>query len=126
MCTTCSALVARGADGESDNVGTRRPTLTPRELQVAVAWVLHDTKEQVAKDLYLSASTVKTNIQRTRQKYAALGRPAGTQVMLLIRLVQDGVIDFAVLRDLDHVRTVGPDSPGPTRGREAREDAWGW
>ncbi|WP_263998901.1 hypothetical protein [Mycolicibacterium vanbaalenii] len=37
---------------------------------------------------------MKTHIERVRDKYEAVGRPAPTQALLLIRAIQDGWIDI--------------------------------
>lgn len=70
-----------------------RPELAPREKEVLVAWILHDSKDDVASHLQISATTVRTHLQRIRDKYAAAGRPAPTKAALVARAIQDGLID---------------------------------
>ncbi len=70
-----------------------RPELAPREREVLVAWILNDNKDEVANLLQISATTVRTHLQRIRDKYAAAGRPAPTKAALLARALQDGLID---------------------------------
>jgi hypothetical protein len=100
VCTDCRKLLA--AEGAGRTLpDLPRPQLGEREIEVVVAWLIHETKEAAARELYIELSTVKTTIQRTRLKYEAIGRPASTQVGLLVRLLQDGVIDMTALLDLD-------------------------
>ncbi|MBJ7336682.1 helix-turn-helix transcriptional regulator [Mycolicibacterium sp.] len=70
-----------------------RPDLAPREREVLLAWILHDNKDDVARQLQISATTVRTHLQRIRDKYAAVGRAAPTKAALLARAIQDGLID---------------------------------
>lgn len=70
-----------------------RPQLAPREREVLLAWILCDNKDDVARQLQISATTVRTHVQRIREKYAAVGRPAPTKAALLARAIQDGLID---------------------------------
>ena len=70
-----------------------RPDLAPREREVLLAWILNDNKDDVASLLQISATTVRTHLQRIRDKYAAAGRPAPTKAALLARALQDGLID---------------------------------
>lgn len=60
--------------------GIRRPDLSERETEVLLAWLLAD-------------STVNTYIQRVRGKYDAVGRPARTKARLLVRALEDGLLD---------------------------------
>ncbi|AFU03974.1 LuxR family transcriptional regulator [Nocardia brasiliensis] len=59
-----------------------------------VTWVLCDSKTDVAQRLYLSLGTVNTHITRIRAKYAAVGRTANTKAALVVRALQDGLIDL--------------------------------
>jgi DNA-binding NarL/FixJ family response regulator len=70
------------------------PRLTPREVQILLAWLRSDTKEEAAAELYVAATTVSTHIARIRTKYAAAGRPASTKTQLFVRAAQDGLIDI--------------------------------
>lgn len=69
-----------------------RPHLTERQRQTVLAWLQYGTKERAAQELFVTPSTVKTHIQRIRQSYIDVGRPAGTKFALFIRAVQDGLI----------------------------------
>jgi DNA-binding CsgD family transcriptional regulator len=71
----------------------RRPELAPREREVLLAWILNDNKDDVARQLEISATTVRTHLQRIREKYAAAGRPANTKAALVARAIQDGLVD---------------------------------
>ncbi|MDT5340689.1 MAG: hypothetical protein QOD90_6194 [Mycobacterium sp.] len=70
-----------------------RPELAPREKEVLLAWIRLDNKADVASQLQISATTVRTHLQRIRDKYAAAGRPATTKAALVARAIQDGLID---------------------------------
>lgn len=79
---------AAGASGPVPEV--RRPALSDREIEVLLAWLAADSKEEAADQLFISASTVSTHISRIRTKYVSLGRPAPTKAHLLARALQDG------------------------------------
>jgi DNA-binding CsgD family transcriptional regulator len=72
-------------------LGTR-PSLSAREKQVLVAWLRTDSKTAVGESLFISAATVRTHIQRIRDKYQAVGRPAATKAALTVRAIQDGIV----------------------------------
>jgi DNA-binding CsgD family transcriptional regulator len=59
---------------------------------VLIAWLRTDSKVAVAQALFISLSTVRTHIQRIREKYEAVGRPASTKAALTARAIQDGFI----------------------------------
>ena len=67
-----------------------RPSLSSREVEVLLAWMATESKEDAANTLFISQSTVSTHISRIRAKYAAVGRPAPTKTHLLVRALQDG------------------------------------
>lgn len=69
-----------------------RPTLSPRELEVVLAWFQTESKSLVAQRLYITTGTVNTHLERTRAKYAAVGRPAPTKAALVARAIQDGLV----------------------------------
>lgn len=69
----------------------RRPALSPREIEVLLAWLEADSKEDAAERLFIAASTVSTHLARIRAKYTAVGRPAPTKTHLLARALQDGI-----------------------------------
>ena len=63
-----------------------------REREILVAWLKTDSKTAVGQELFLTASTVRTYLQRIREKYARAGRPARTKAALAARAIQDGYI----------------------------------
>lgn len=69
------------------------PSLSPRETEVLVHWLKQESKSATGQSLYITASTVRTHLQRIRQKYADAGRPARTKTILAIRAIQDGLVD---------------------------------
>jgi DNA-binding CsgD family transcriptional regulator len=69
------------------------PRLSQREREVLVMWLKQESKTEVGATLYITASTVRTHLQRIREKYAAVGRPAATKLALGIRAIQDGLVD---------------------------------
>ncbi len=69
----------------------RRPRLSDREIEVLLAWLGSDSKDQAARRLFVSASTVATHITRIRAKYDIVGRPAGSKPALFARAIQDGL-----------------------------------
>lgn len=80
----------------NDSAGGRIK-LTEREKQVLVAWFQTESKDLVAKRLFIAPTTVRTHLQRARAKYAAAGRPAPTKSALLARAIEDGILS---LKDL--------------------------
>jgi DNA-binding CsgD family transcriptional regulator len=68
------------------------PYLSTREKEVLIAWLKTDSKIAVGQSLFITASTVRTHIQRIREKYEAVGRPAPTKSALTVRAIQDGFI----------------------------------
>ncbi|MGY4783659.1 LuxR C-terminal-related transcriptional regulator [Rhodococcus opacus] len=75
----------------------RRPTLTPRELEILRLWLRSETKTVAAADLGISLGTINTHLIRIRAKYAAAGRPVADKSGLLIRALQDGLVSLAEL-----------------------------
>lgn len=74
-----------------------RTKLSQREKEVLIAWFQTESKELVAKRLFIAPTTVRTHLQRARVKYAAVGRPAPTKSALLARAIEDGILS---LKDL--------------------------
>lgn len=70
-----------------------RPAFTDREREVVLAWLVGTSKASIARHLYISPYTVKTHIERVRDKYDAVGRPANSKIALLLRAIEDGLID---------------------------------
>jgi DNA-binding NarL/FixJ family response regulator len=74
-----------------------RPVLSDREREVLIAWFECESKQLVARKLHLSVKTVDTYIERVRMKYADTGRPATSKSALMIRALQDGIVDLTEL-----------------------------
>ncbi|MBV7703970.1 LuxR C-terminal-related transcriptional regulator [Nocardia nova] len=70
------------------------PSLSSREIEVLLAWILSDTKSDVGRRLFIAPGTVNTHIGRIREKYSRAGRPAPTKAALLARALQDGYISL--------------------------------
>ena len=87
---TCGNVRPRSTSGAA----AQQPRLTARQREIILAWLMLGTKERVAKELFVTPSTVKTHLQRIRKSYVDAGRPAGTKFELFIRAVQDGLIDI--------------------------------
>ncbi|MFT4126200.1 MAG: LuxR C-terminal-related transcriptional regulator [Gordonia sp. (in: high G+C Gram-positive bacteria)] len=68
-----------------------RPTLSRREVEVLLAWLAADSKDEAAARLFIAASTVSTHLARIRAKYSGVGRAAPTKTHLLARALQDGI-----------------------------------
>jgi DNA-binding CsgD family transcriptional regulator len=66
------------------------PQLSRREIDVLVAWLRADSKEEAASALLISPTTLSTHIRRIRAKYSAVGRPAVSKTVLFARAIQDG------------------------------------
>ncbi|GAB2910853.1 hypothetical protein GCM10027047_06360 [Rhodococcus aerolatus] len=69
------------------------PGLSPREVEVLLAWFRTESKILVGQALHIAPGTINTHLGRARAKYAAVGRPASTKSALLARAIQDGLID---------------------------------
>ncbi len=70
------------------------PPLSPREIEVLLAWIASDSKTEVCQKLYISPGTVNTHLVRIRDKYERAGRPAPTKAALMARALQDGYLDL--------------------------------
>lgn len=81
---TCMTHV-RGHRTNSHN-----PRLSAREIEVLLAWLRADSKQDVALELHVGVGTVNTHISRIRTKYINVGRPAPTKAALFARAIQDG------------------------------------
>lgn len=77
--------------------GLVKPDLTPREVEVLLAWFACDSKVDVARRLFLSLGTVNTHLTRIRNKYANVNRPAPSKASLVARALQDGLVEITDL-----------------------------
>lgn len=94
--TACWTKTAANTHHDATAVPTGGPgaqvQLSAREREILVAWLKTDSKTAVGQELFLTASTVRTYLQRIREKYARVGRPARTKAALAARAIQDGYI----------------------------------
>lgn len=67
--------------------------LSTREREVLQLYATGLPLKVVADRLGIAFSTAKENIARVRTKYVEVGRPAPTKVALLMRAIEDGLID---------------------------------
>lgn len=71
----------------------RRPTLSPRQRDVLVAYASgNELLPVVARRLGMDEETLKTHLRRLRAKYRSAGRPAPTRRDLYVRAVEDGLV----------------------------------
>lgn len=89
----------------------RGAPLSPRERQILIAWAHAQSRDDVARRLNLSASTVRTYIERIRGKYLVLGRPACDKAALVARAIEDGILHPRNLRSDDRGGRHGPATP---------------
>lgn len=68
----------------------RAADLTDREVEVLVLIADGLTKQQVARRLGISPSTVRTHMERTREKYLVLGREVPNSTTLVHEARRDG------------------------------------
>lgn len=71
--------------------------LSPREQEVLSLYASGLALKQVAFELNISNYTAKEHIDRVRTKYANIGRPAVNKTELLMRAIEDGLIDEGTL-----------------------------
>jgi DNA-binding NarL/FixJ family response regulator len=67
--------------------------LSPREQEVLSLYASGLALKQVAYSLNITVSTAKEHIDRVRNKYATIGRPAVNKTELLLRAIEDGLIE---------------------------------
>jgi DNA-binding NarL/FixJ family response regulator len=67
--------------------------LSPREQEVLSLYASGLALKQVAFSLNITLSTAKEHIDRVRNKYATIGRPAVNKTELLLRAIEDGLIE---------------------------------
>jgi DNA-binding NarL/FixJ family response regulator len=71
--------------------------LSPREREVLSLYASGFALKQVAAELDISISTAKEHIDRVRAKYSGVGRTASTKTDLLIRAIEDGIIEESAI-----------------------------
>jgi DNA-binding NarL/FixJ family response regulator len=67
--------------------------LSPREQEVLSLYASGLALKQVAYSLNITVSTAKEHIDRVRNKYATIGRPAVNKTELFLRAIEDGLIE---------------------------------
>lgn len=67
--------------------------LSPREREVLSLYASGFALKQVASELSIKISTAKEHIDRVRSKYSVIGRPASTKTDLLVRAIEDGILE---------------------------------
>ena len=77
-------------DGDQD---FKQADLSPREREVLSLYAAGLALKQVANALDIKLSTAKEHIDRVRSKYSSVGRVASTKTDLLLRAIEDGIID---------------------------------
>ncbi|MDX5566120.1 response regulator transcription factor [Streptomyces sp. ID05-04B] len=96
----------------ADSASTK-PNLTAQEIRVLLAWCTGGmTKAMVARKLNLSLGSVNEYIQRARDRYDQVGRPARDKVAMTQRLIEDGEI---------HPGQIFSSTPRTRRKRAARD-----
>jgi DNA-binding NarL/FixJ family response regulator len=87
--TIASQEMAAAIDVDTEFVGA---VLSERERECLGLYADGFGQFQVARRMGIAESTVKQNIDRIREKYAAAGRPAYTKIDLYRRAVEDGIL----------------------------------
>ena len=67
--------------------------LSPREREVLTLYASGMALKQVAFTLNIKLNTAKEHIDRVRAKYADIGRPVSSKTELLVRAIEDGLMD---------------------------------
>jgi len=70
---------------------SERPDLTPREREVLTAYGSGMTVDAVGRRLGISPATVRTHLERAKQKYAEAGRPIRHRGQYGDRVREDGL-----------------------------------
>ena len=71
--------------------------LSPREQEVLSLYASGLALKQVAFELKITVHTAKEHIDRVRTKFSNVGRPAVNKTELLMRAIEDGLIDEGTL-----------------------------
>ena len=71
----------------------KKAKLSPREQEVLSLYASGLALKQVAYELKITVHTAKEHIDRVRNKFATIGRPAVNKTELLMRAIEDGLID---------------------------------
>ena len=85
---------AAAIDSDAD---FKAANLSPREREVLSLYASGFALKQVATELDIKISTAKEHIDRVRAKYSVIGRPASTKTELLVRAIEDGILEESSL-----------------------------
>lgn len=85
---------AAAIDSDTD---FKTANLSPREREVLSLYASGFALKQVATELDIKISTAKEHIDRVRAKYSVIGRPASTKTELLVRAIEDGILEESSL-----------------------------
>jgi DNA-binding NarL/FixJ family response regulator len=75
----------------------KEANLSPREREVLTLYASGLALKQVAFTLNIKLNTAKEHIDRVRSKYADIGRPVSNKTELLLRAIEDGLIDESAI-----------------------------
>ncbi|MEY4992919.1 MAG: hypothetical protein RIS82_41 [Actinomycetota bacterium] len=70
-----------------------RAKLSPREREVLTLYASGFALKQAAAEMNIAQSTAKELIDRVRAKYSSVGRPTSTKTDLLLRAIEDGILE---------------------------------
>jgi DNA-binding NarL/FixJ family response regulator len=74
----------------------KQAKLSPREQEVLSLYASGLALKQVAYTLNIKVGTAKEHIDRVRSKYANVGRPAVNKTELLMRAIEDGILEEGI------------------------------
>jgi two-component system, NarL family, nitrate/nitrite response regulator NarL len=69
-------------------------SLPTRERLVAMLFADGQTVPQICSQLFITPNTARSQLRRTRNRYAAVGRSVGTRFDLRERLCEDGMLPY--------------------------------
>jgi DNA-binding NarL/FixJ family response regulator len=78
---------------DADAAFKEQANLSPREREVLSLYAAGFALKQVATELQISVHTAKEHIDRVRRKYAEVGRSVASKTDLLLRALEDGIIE---------------------------------
>jgi DNA-binding NarL/FixJ family response regulator len=78
---------------DADAAFKEQANLSPREREVLSLYAAGFALKQVATELQISVHTAKEHIDRVRRKYSEVGRSVASKTDLLLRALEDGIIE---------------------------------
>jgi DNA-binding NarL/FixJ family response regulator len=78
---------------DADVVFKEQANLSPREREVLTLYASGFALKQAAAEMNIAQSTAKELIDRVRAKYSSVGRPTSTKTDLLLRAIEDGILE---------------------------------